>query len=70
MPSGLLTDRAKKRYADGMDGLTSLLLYTLPNQEVMVSLTDLGILATAMLLAVLSALALVRQVFFAITVRD
>ena len=53
-----------------MDGFTSLLLLAPPGQAVIVSLADLGVLAAAVFLAVLSALALVRQVFFAITVRD
>jgi len=53
-----------------MDGLTSMFLLSVPGQGVMISLADLGVLAAAVFLAVLSALALVRQVFFAITVRD
>lgn len=53
-----------------MDGLFSFLLLAPASQELVVGLADLGILAAAVFLALLSALALVRQVIFAISVRD
>jgi hypothetical protein len=53
-----------------MDGYTSLLLLALPGQGMAVVLADFGILAASLLLALFSALALTRQIFYAIIARD
>jgi positive regulator of sigma E activity len=54
-----------------MDGLSSLLLQLVPpGQAVPVGLADYSVLVAALFLAIFSALALARQLLFAITVRD
>lgn len=70
MPSGLLTLGAGWRYAGGMDGTLSLLSLALSDRELLANLADLTILAAVVMLAIFSALVLVRQVMFAIAASD
>ncbi len=53
-----------------MDGLTSFLLQAFPGQGLVISPVDISILTASLVLALGSALALARQIFFAITFRD
>jgi hypothetical protein len=49
-----------------MDGLVFLLPLTVPGWATLMSLGDLGVLIASVLLAIVSALALARQIYCAI----
>jgi hypothetical protein len=53
-----------------MDGLFSLVLLAYPGQGLLGGLADLGVLAASIVLAILSALILVRQILFAMFAGD